>query len=151
MTWMNNACRAQRLILSIGGIVFLCVPPIFADTVYFKNGNILNNAVTKKDKKGIWVDGVLFEKSDIDKIEQKSVVKTEPYSQPEGHWKNQKTSSASASDIDARIKKRVEEEKRNNELSAQQTQAKAREAKQQEENQASQWTKESFSSSLKRY
>jgi hypothetical protein len=48
----------------------------FADTVYFKDGRNLNNVETKETEKGLWVGGILFEESKIDKIDKKEIIKT---------------------------------------------------------------------------
>ena len=48
---------------------------IFADTIYFKDGNIYENGETKETTEGVWIDGLLFEKSRIDKIEKMPVIK----------------------------------------------------------------------------
>lgn len=47
----------------------------YADTVYFKDGTVFENAETKETGKGIWIEGTLFEKTRIDKIENKPIIK----------------------------------------------------------------------------
>ena len=140
----------EKVILCIFFVFLLRAPSIFADLVYFKNGKVLGNVTTKEDEKGIWIYGVLFEKQEIDKIEQRPVVKAPAHSQPDGSRRNPITSPASSSDINARIKKRAEEEKRRAELAARQAKEKASEAKRQEEYQNPQATSDSYSSGMKK-
>ena len=132
-------------------IFFVLAQSLFADTVYFKNGKILNNAATKEDEKGIWIEGVLFEKQGIAKIEQKPVVKVPPFPRPKESLQKPTTTSVSSSDIDARIKQRAEKEKRNAARATQQTEQSSRETKHQEEYQTPQPVSSFYGSGMKKY
>ena len=97
----------RKMITPIFFISFLFAQPLFADTVYFKKGKALENVTTSENEKGFWIDGVLFEKQDIDRIEKKPVVKIPPPTALQTKNKG-KSSQSSSPNIDARIKKRVE-------------------------------------------
>ena len=65
----------MRIIPSTIIFCFLISTNASADTIYFKNGQQYKNASTKETDQGIWIDGVLFDKKEIDKIEKAAVVK----------------------------------------------------------------------------
>ncbi len=88
-----------------------------ADVVYFKNGQVYNNAETKETEHGIWIDGVLFERNLISKIEKVPVIKKAPPFQNKIQSFSKKSQPRIAppttgSDTSERIRARIQEEKR---------------------------------------
>ena len=93
----------------------------YADTVYLKDGRVYGNAQTQETAQGIWIDGVLFKKNLINKIDKARVVKENPSQKVS--WQDRikslftkspskkASSSAQQSDIDKRIRERIEREK----------------------------------------
>ena len=105
-------------------IVFSLAASASADTIYFKNGQQYKNAVVKETDQGYWIDGVLFEKKEIDKIEKAAVVKEKiTYAKNKAFtgkiksvFDKTKSTAASAakeseSELDKRIKDRIAKEK----------------------------------------
>ena len=148
--------RQVVLMLFLLTLFFSIVKPTYADTVYFKDGRSLDNAETKETDNGIWINGVLFEKKLINKIETKVVIKAKTAEthktltekatdvvkkvsnvivQIQTETKAKDKSEARSSDINKQIKKRVEQEKERARLADQIAKQRFKESQKEEDQQ----------------
>lgn len=133
--------------------LILLIQPCFADTIYFNDGRRFDNVEIKETVEGIWVGGILFEKSKIARVEKKEVVKTASYP-PRESWLDKlramfkKKEENPVSNIDERIKSRAQVEKEKAQRINQEVKKKAQKIKLKEERAKQQWESEPSTFSL---